>query len=224
MADTNYLDKRQFSPASMGITVAVNGGILAMLLTLAGGVVSVLPDDGTIIFQPTPPPPPITEVIPKPNTDKPVETLKPVKQYTVPPTQNPPPAGNNDLTAGTGLTPTLPPPTGGTGIEIPAGPLIQPHVPVFIKPIIDPRHKASFQPDYPGTMIRAGLEGVAVVRVLIGTDGRVKEVEAVRADEEDFLKVTRAHALRKWRFKPATQDGIPIESWKEMTVRFEFPD
>ncbi len=224
MAEANYLDQRQFSPASMGITVAVNGGIFALLLTLATGVVSKLPDDGTIIFTPSTPPPPMTEVIPKKKTSDPVETLMPVKQYTAPPTQNPPPVGNNEMTAGTGLTPTVLPPVGGTSIEIPAGPVIQPHVPVFIRPVVDPRHKASFQPDYPGTMIRAGLEGVAVVRVLIGTDGRVKAVEAVRADEEDFLKVTRAHALRKWRFKPATQDGIPIESWKEMTVRFEMPN
>ena len=29
-----------------------------------------------------------------------------------------------------------------------------------------------------------------------------------------------AHALAKWRFKPATRGGVPEESWKIMTVRF----
>ena len=63
-----------------------------------------------------------------------------------------------------------------------------------------------------------------VVRVLVGTDGRVKAVEAVSASENAFLDATREQALRKWRFTPAMSDGAPIEAWREMTVRFVLPD
>ena len=70
-------------------------------------------------------------------------------------------------------------------------------------------------------MIRAEMEGFATVRVLIGTDGRVKQVEA---SDTAFLDATRKQALSKWRFLPATRDGEPVESWREMTVRFQLPD
>jgi protein TonB len=29
------------------------------------------------------------------------------------------------------------------------------------------------------------------------------------------------HAKRAWRFTPATRDGVAIESWREVPVRFE---
>jgi protein TonB len=68
------------------------------------------------------------------------------------------------------------------------------------------------------------MEGFATVRVLIGTDGRVKQVEAVKASDPAFLDATRKQALAKWRFLPATRDGEAVESWREMTVRFQLPD
>ena len=68
---------------------------------------------------------------------------------------------------------------------------------------------------------REGIEGVAVVRVLIGTDGRVKAVELVSTDDPAFFEATKRRALTKWRFKAATRGGVPEESWKEMRVRFE---
>jgi protein TonB len=45
----------------------------------------------------------------------------------------------------------------------------------------------------------------------------------LRADDPSFLEATRKQALAKWRFLPATRDGQPVESWREMTVRFELP-
>lgn len=96
--------------------------------------------------------------------------------------------------------------------------------PVIRTARLDPRFADTLQPPYPTSMIRAGLGGIAVVRVLVGSDGRVKAVEPVRADDEAFMKVTREQALRKWRFVAATSDGQPIESWREMTVRFVLPD
>jgi periplasmic protein TonB len=46
----------------------------------------------------------------------------------------------------------------------------------------------------------------------------------LRADRPDFFDTTRDQALRKWRFTPATEDGTPVESWREMTVKFEMPE
>lgn len=57
--------------------------------------------------------------------------------------------------------------------------------------------------------------------MLIGTDGRVKQVERVSAASEAFWQATERQALSRWRFRPALRDGVAVESWRTMTVRFE---
>ncbi|MDZ3832095.1 MAG: TonB family protein [Sphingopyxis sp.] len=96
-----------------------------------------------------------------------------------------------------------------------------PPPPPLVLAKVDPRFARLFQPDYPAREQRAEMEGSVTVRVLIGTDGRVKAVEQLRSDSPGFFEATRRQALSKWRFKPATRGGVAEESWKEMTVRFE---
>lgn len=102
----------------------------------------------------------------------------------------------------------------------PIRPPIYPPEPIFRQASIDPSAIARFQPDYPSAMVRAGIEGSVTVRVLIGTDGRVRAIELVNATNPAFFDVTRDHALRAWRFLPATSDGAAIENWRTMTVKF----
>jgi len=96
-----------------------------------------------------------------------------------------------------------------------------PTIPKLVLAQLDQRYADLFQPDYPARAQREGIEGVAVVRVLIGTDGRVKAVELVSTDDPAFFEATKRRALSKWRFKAATRGGVAEESWKEMRVRFE---
>jgi protein TonB len=83
---------------------------------------------------------------------------------------------------------------------------------------IDPR--SELKPPYPRAQQIEGNEGTVTVRVRIGADGRVKGAEKIRATNDDFFQATLRHALRNWRFKPATVDGRPIESSKVMTLHF----
>ncbi|OHD03740.1 MAG: hypothetical protein A2885_03475 [Sphingopyxis sp. RIFCSPHIGHO2_01_FULL_65_24] len=113
-------------------------------------------------------------------------------------------------------------PTGTeTGPSIPYDPPRPPPAPKLVLAQLDQRYLANFQPDYPAREQREGIEGVARVRVLIGSDGKVKQVELVSTDSPGFFDATKRRALAKWRFKPATRGGVAEESWKEMTVRFE---
>lgn len=113
-------------------------------------------------------------------------------------------------------------PTGtGTGPTVTVDPPADPPVPQLVLAELDPRYAGAFQPDYPASEQRREIEGVAKVRVLIGTDGRVKAVELVSTDSPGFFAETKRRALAKWRFKPATRGGVAEESWKTMTVRFE---
>lgn len=111
----------------------------------------------------------------------------------------------------------------GGQVDIPQLPPLASN-PVFKGAQINPRYRGALQPAYPPGMIREEREGVVTVRVLIGIDGHVKALEALRADAPAFLEATRKQALAKWHFLPATRDGVPVESWREMTVRFELPD
>ena len=83
---------------------------------------------------------------------------------------------------------------------------------------LDPR--SELLPPYPAEEERAEREGMVTIKVFIGTDGRVKRAEKVSAASDAFWRETHRHALRNWRFKPATLDGKPVESVKTMTVRF----
>ena len=93
--------------------------------------------------------------------------------------------------------------------------------PKFVGAGVDGRYAHLLQPDYPATEQRGGIEGLVTVRVLIGTDGRVKAVEQLSSASPGFFEATKRRALAKWRFKPATRGGVAEESWKVMTVRFE---
>jgi protein TonB len=92
--------------------------------------------------------------------------------------------------------------------------------PVLMGANIDPRYANNFQPTYPPDQIREGNTGRVIVRVLIGVDGRVKDIEKVSTPSDSFWEATKRQALSKWRFKPATRDGEPYETWKIMNVSF----
>ncbi len=108
--------------------------------------------------------------------------------------------------------------TAGTGDDI--GTIVPPHTPVLLGPQLDARYIDNFQPGYPSDERLAGHEGRVVVRVLIGTDGRVKDVQQISAASTAFFEATRRQALGKWRFKPGTRDGVAVEAWHIMAVRF----
>lgn len=166
---------------------------------------------GTLIKLPKPPPPPpepTPDAKPVPRTASATDTVKPVVATT--------PFTDNRVVQGPVIPDIIP-----VDLGPPVKPVDPPPLPKLVFADLDPRFAGSFQPDYPAREQRGGIEGAAKVRVLIGTDGRVKAVELVSTDSPGFFEETKRRALAKWRFKPATRGGVPEESWKVMTVRFE---
>jgi protein TonB len=94
--------------------------------------------------------------------------------------------------------------------------------PVRVEARLDAR--SELQPPYPASEQRAENEGSVTVRILIGADGGVKQVEKVKATSDAFFRATEQQALRHWRYKPATLDGKPVESRTTVTVRFRLDD
>lgn len=109
----------------------------------------------------------------------------------------------------------------GTGSEIPFDTIKITPDPVTVGARLDISYAEQFQPAYPPGQLRLEREGEVSVRVLIGSDGRVKQIELIDSPHVDFWTATRKQALKKWRFTPATRDGKPFESWMTLKVRFE---
>lgn len=219
-ADTRYHASAPRS-LSFGAALAINGAILAGMIFAAPNILVL--KDPPIVMHPIdirdmPPPPPIED-------PKPVERIQP---HTAPQpvAQKPIVATTSPNDTGTTTRIDTPP----QGIDKPADPgpatVIDPPKPValLIGATPDPRYAENFQPEYPAQEIRAQRDGVVTLRVLIGTDGRVKAVEPVSATSDAFFAVTKRQALGKWRFRAATRGGVPEESWKTMTVRFRIED
>jgi protein TonB len=108
---------------------------------------------------------------------------------------------------------------GGAGGEV-APVFIPTPEPLLVKPKLDQKYARQFQPNFPTGKLRAGIEGKVTVRVLVGTNGRAKAIEQVSATDPAFYRATERHALRKWRFTPATSDGKPVEQWMTVSVNF----
>ncbi len=191
-------------PAALLVAVALSPFEMPPPLTKAPNT--------TFISLPKPVPPPPEPVV---DTDP-----RPAKSVITAPTTNLPPVTQNPVepTPITDPLPRTPDPVIGT-----APPTIiesVPAVPPLIEAKLDPRFAGSFQPDYPPFEQRNEIEGISRVRVLVGTDGRIKAVEDAGTTSPGFFNETRRRALAKWRFKPATRGGAAEESWVTMTVRF----
>ncbi len=218
-----YADRsapRRLNRGSLSLSVAIVGSLMAAVMVSNTTILRPAPDEGIEIYTPRidPPPPPDPKVKPQPHSkrettitapdpipDRPTEPDAPYVALADPGPPPSPPGAADDLGGGAAVEPVKPPPV-ITGTEV------------------DPRYAHAFQPAYPPAEQRAGRDGVVTLKVLVGIDGRVVRAEQVLATSEEFWRVTLKQALGKWRFKPATRDGVPFEAWRTMTVRFRLQD
>ena len=205
-------------PLPLGLSLGVTTALFAAYLLAPQQLLDRIPDFKPIVAKHIPlitPP----EVEPKPEAElqKPIETTVVIPRPPLTKTPNNPIETTGDRTANNDFTP------GPVGPEFTLDPPPKPAPlpPVLTKVAIDPRFASRFQPDYPPQMLRLEREGVARVRVLVGADGRVKDIADAGSTQRAFFEATRDHARRNWIFKPATRDGQPYDSWYTMTVTFQ---
>ncbi len=75
------------------------------------------------------------------------------------------------------------------------------------------------KPVYSEFAREAGLEGLVVVDVLVGTDGRVKAARVSRP-VHPVLDNAALAAAQKCRFTPGKQRNIPVEVWVSLPYNF----
>lgn len=210
------------NPSSLAAAIVVNALMITGIIFAAPHITGDT-DAPSIIFTELYKPKPVETKV-EPHATKPVpgQTVQPQPDLRPAASRSDSASDNGIATTGTGSI------TNVTDDDVPSiiEERVEPVPPLLTlrEATINPRFRSAFQPEYPPALIRQDIEGAVTIRVLIGTDGRVRQVEPVRFDDPELLRATQTHALRKWRFLPATRGGEPVESWREMTVRFEIPD
>ena len=67
------------------------------------------------------------------------------------------------------------------------------------------------------------IEGTVVLRVLVGEDGSVKEIEIDKSSGSRDLDRAAREAVMKWKFKPGMRSGVAYAGWARVPINFTLP-
>ncbi|HWR06572.1 energy transducer TonB [Sporomusa sp.] len=87
-----------------------------------------------------------------------------------------------------------------------------------------PAYLYGSRPAYPQAARKAGWEGAVVVRALIDTAGTVASVSVKEGSGYDILDEAAVQAVKKWRYTPAKEGGVPVTSLHDIRVRFRLDE
>ena len=77
------------------------------------------------------------------------------------------------------------------------------------------------KPAYPKKERRLGREGTVVLRVSVRADGTVADASLKTPSRYAGFNRAALHAVRTWRFDPATEDGVAVASVLDVPVVFQ---
>jgi periplasmic protein TonB len=219
--------RRLFVGSIVG-AVTVTASLAFVILSSKGAAASVEEDDGPIEVQlathaepeppPPPPPPPAEKKVsaPRPRIASPLSIPddKPEEKDPTPATTAPE-VEEDEKEAAPAIATTVAPP--------PPPPPPKPKA-VVRKPIRltedmpKPVQTVMKTPEYPSSAKLAGIEGVVIVKYVVGEDGSVRDAKVLKGPPE--LSEACLTAVRTWRFQPMVVDGAPISFVK--IARFPF--
>ncbi len=76
-------------------------------------------------------------------------------------------------------------------------------------------------PEYPAELRRDGVSGLVMVKCTIDEQGNVVDPQVEKSSNGAFEKPA-VDALKKWKFKPAKQDGAPVAIKVSIPIKFVF--
>jgi protein TonB len=179
--------------AGLGASILLQAGfVYAIVSGLAGQIMSKLPEELKVAVEqekiapkPPPPPPPQVELPPPPVA--------------------PPPEINIESPVTTSpITVTNKPPP-------PAPPVV--HAAVSTPVSVGRAHVC--QQNYPEVSVRLNEEGTTMLSMKVMTDGSVSGVSVAKSSGFPRLDDAAVSCASRWHYKPASQDGAPVEmSWQ----------
>lgn len=75
------------------------------------------------------------------------------------------------------------------------------------------------RPDFTEDAYQRKIEGIVLIRVLIGADGRTKQIRLLNSLHPD-LDWQAIRALKEWRFRASQKNGKPVTAWNHIEVSF----
>jgi TonB family protein len=76
-------------------------------------------------------------------------------------------------------------------------------------------------PAYPDGIAKQGVSGQVLLKILVGADGKPKEVRVERAEPAGVFETASIQAAKQWTFAPRHQDGKPVEGWIRVPIDFD---
>ena len=93
--------------------------------------------------------------------------------------------------------------------------------PVVAEPqVTDPELVHHPPPSYPEAARRLGQKGVVVLSIRVSAAGEVIEVAVAESSGFRLLDRAAVAAVEKWKFRPATENGLPVGGTFEHVIRF----
>ncbi|HEX5684952.1 MAG TPA: energy transducer TonB [Ideonella sp.] len=196
------------------VVVAHVGGAwgLMQIASVREAVAEVAPLVVDFITAPPPappkPPPPAPAVVPRrlPPPPAPVMATPPLAEPAAAAMVVPPPPAE--------------PPTPAEPPAPPAPPAPAPP-PVRTIPATAVSYLEPPAPVYPLASRRLQEQGEVLLKVEIGVDGRARQVLVSRSSGSSRLDNAALTAVRAARFKPYTENGVPLVVWTTVPIQFE---
>jgi TonB family protein len=76
-------------------------------------------------------------------------------------------------------------------------------------------------PRYPADALARKIGGGVTLHLLVGVDGKVKDVRVVGSTPKGVFEEVSVEAAEKWTLQPPMQDGKAVEGWVEVPITFE---
>jgi TonB family protein len=138
------------------------------------------------------------------------------------------------------LAPAAVAPTEGPPTPVPPPPTVAPtHAPLLptrpavregdlVEPgadVVPPEQIYSPKPAYPPAAEQQRVTGVVLLGVLVDENGAVRDVQVLRGIKPDLgLTPAAVAAVRTWRYKPATKDGVRVKMRITVAVTFKLQE
>jgi len=214
---------RRPAPAPDGLSTAQRRGVISVIAVAHVGaiwavlqvpavreaVMEAAPMFVELLAPPTPPaphpPPPVQPVVKAPPPvviAAPAAAPSPAAFEVAPPPEVPPPPA---------------PPVQVQPVEAPPAP---PAPPKMI-PASALQYLEANPPEYPRASKRLNESGTVMLRLYIDERGLPATVQISRSSGSSRLDDAALAAVKKWRFKPYTENGQPMAGWAVIPVIFE---
>jgi protein TonB len=76
---------------------------------------------------------------------------------------------------------------------------------------------------YPRDALRNHEQGTVILRVLVGADGSVEEIQIDQSSGSHRLDAAARDAVMKWKFKPGMREGVAYAAWAKVPIAFSLP-